>query len=84
MCFFGPLLRLVLGLSRDRKKGVITKGVFSLKLTLETLKSLHFLETRGHGRILLCFPHFKRSLESRESLENGHFTKDPFSKDPFC
>ena len=74
--------------SRARKKGVITKGVFSLEESLEPLPSLHSLED---GRILLCFPVSGASLESLESLEslnslesleNGLFWKDPFSKRP--
>ena len=55
------------------EKGVITKGVFSLEESLESLKSLESLE---NGRILLCFPQSRASLESLnslESLENGLF-----------
>ena len=60
-------------------KEVITKGVFSLQESLESLKSLHSLETLGNGRILLCFPQSGGFLESLgslnsvESLENGLF-----------
>ena len=64
------------------EKGVITKGVFALEESLESLNSLDSLET---GRILLCFPHSGGSLESLnslESLENGLFFKDPFSRRP--
>ena len=65
---------------RDRKKGVITKGVFSLEESLESLKSLNSLESLENGRILLYFP---ESGNSRKSLENGLFRTDPFSKKPF-
>ena len=73
---------------RDRKKGVITKGVFSPEKSLESLKSLNSLESLENGRILLYFPESGGSLESLESLnyleslENGLFWKDPFSKRP--
>ena len=58
------------------EKGVITKGVFSLEESLESLNSLESLE---NGRILLYFPGFGdslkslESLNSLESLENGLF-----------
>ena len=55
------------------EKGVITKGVFSLQESLESLNSLESLE---NGRILLCFPQsggFLESLNSLDSLENGLF-----------
>ena len=53
---------------RDRKKGVITKGVFSMEESLESLKCPNSLE---HGRILHYFPHQSGgTLESLESLEN--------------
>ena len=61
------------------EKGVITKGVFSLEKSLESLKSLDSLE---NGRIVLYFPRSGGSLksleslislESLESLENGFF-----------
>ena len=67
------------------KKRVITKGVFSLEESLESLNSLESLES---GRILLCFPQSGGSLDSLtslnslESLEKGLFWKDPFSKRP--
>ena len=60
-------------------KGVITKGVFPLENSLESLKSLNSLESLGNGRNLLCFPQSGGSLEtldsliSLESLENGLF-----------
>ena len=54
-------------------KGVITKGVFSLEDSLESLKPLDSLESLGDGRILLCFPQSGGSLETLESLENGLF-----------
>ena len=60
------------------KRGVITKGVFSLEESLESLKSLNSLEFLD-GRSLLCFPQSGGSLESLESLnsleslENGLF-----------
>ena len=59
------------------EKGVITKGVFSLAESLESLKFLDSLESLENGRILLCFPQSGGSLEtleslnSLESLENG-------------
>ena len=37
------------------EKGVIIKRVFSLKESLESLKSLNFLESLESGRILLRF-----------------------------
>ena len=64
------------------EKGVITKGVFSLE---ESLKSLDSLEILENGRNVLCFPQSGGSLEyleSLNSLENGLFWKDPFSKRP--
>ena len=46
-----------------KKKGVITKGVFALAESLESLlKSLDSLETPENGRILLCFPQSGTSL----------------------
>ena len=48
---------------RDRKKGVITKGDFSLEESLESVKSLESLESLENGRILLCFPESGGSLE---------------------
>ena len=70
------------------EKGVITKGVFSLEESLESLKFLDSLESLENGRILLYFPQSGgslkslESLNSLESLENGLFWKDPFSKRP--
>ena len=67
------------------EKGVITKGVFSLEKSLESLNSLESLE---NGRNLLSFPQSENSLEALDSLnslespENGLFWKDPFSKRP--
>ena len=58
------------------EKGVITKGVFSLEESLESLNSLESLED---GRLVLCFPQSGgslkslESLNSLESLENGLF-----------
>ena len=81
--------------SRDWKRGhyekglftgVITKRVFSLE---ESLESLNSLESQEKGRSLLYFPVFGdslkslESLDSLESLENGLVWKDPFSKRPF-
>ena len=68
------MLPLILGTG----KGVITKGVFTLEKSLESLKSLNSLESLENGRILLCFPQCGGSLISRisnslESLENGLF-----------
>ena len=68
--------------------GVITKGVFSLEESLESLKTLNSLETLDNGRSLLYFPlsggsqESLESLNSLESLENGLFWKDPSSKRP--
>ena len=82
------MFETVLSLLRDGKKGVITKGVFSLEESLESPKSLNSLESLEHGRILVCFPQSWVSLESLESLnsletlENGLSWKDPFSKRP--
>ena len=73
------------------EKGVITKGVFSLWESRESLKSLKPLDSLGsleNGRILLCFPQSGYSLESLkslyslESLGNGLLRKDPFSNRP--
>ena len=64
------------GFQSGPEKGVITKGVFSLEGSLESLKSLNALESLEDGRILLCFPQSGGSLESLnslESLENGLF-----------
>ena len=47
-------------------KGIITKGVFLLEESLESLKSLDFLESLENGWILLCFP---ESAGSPESLD---------------
>ena len=58
------------------EKGVIMKGVFSPKESLESLISLESLE---NCRILLNFPESggslksQESLNSLESLENGLF-----------
>ena len=49
-------------------KGVITKGVFSFEESLESLKSLNFLESLENGQSLLYFPESGGSLESLESL----------------
>ena len=62
---------------------MITKGVFSLEKSLESLDSPASLESR---RILLCFPQSGGSLDSLNSLnslENGLSEKTPFPKDPF-
>ena len=84
MCtnFFAQTFWTPPGVSRERKKGVITKGVFSLEQYLESLNSLNSLESLENGRILLYFPQSGGSLKSLESLENGLFWKDPFSKRP--
>ena len=61
------------------EKGVITKGVFSLEESLESLKSQNSLESLENGRILLYFPQSGdslrslESLNSLESLKNGLF-----------
>ena len=61
------------------EKGVITKGVFSLEESLESLISLDSLESLENGRFLLHFPQSGgslkslESLNSLESLENGRF-----------
>ena len=58
------------------EKGVITKGVFSLEESLESVESPNYLESLDNGRLLLCFPQSAGSLESLESLkslENGLF-----------
>ena len=57
-------------LTSGPEKRVITKGVFSLEESLESLEN---------GQILLCFPQSggspepPDSLNSLESLENGFF-----------
>ena len=72
--FRAPDLRAVFffcfSTNRDRKKGVITKGVFSREESLELLKSLNSLESLENGRTLLRFPQSGGSLESLESLES--------------
>ena len=79
------LSRLVSGMAPKQgplsgpEKGVITKGVFSLKESLESLESLISLESLDNGRTFLCFPQSGgslkslESLDSLESLENGLF-----------
>ena len=65
------------------EKRVITKEVFSLEESLESLNSLESLE---HGRILLYFTEFGDSLKSLEFSKFSRisrkwtFLKDPFSK----
>ena len=59
-------------------KGVITKGVFSLEQSLDSLKSLNSLESLENGQVLFCFPQPGSSLDleslnSLESPENGLF-----------
>ena len=65
---------------RGPKKGVITKGVFSLEESLESLRSLEFLED---GPLLLCFPQSGGSPKSLESLNSILFQKTPFSEPEF-
>ena len=68
-----------IGINSGPKKGVITKGVFSLEESLESLNSLTSLESLENGQMLLSFPESGGSLESLESLnsleslENGLF-----------
>ena len=68
------------------EKGTISKGVFSLEESLESLASLNSLEalSLGNGRILLCFPQSWGSLESLDSrtLENGFLLKRPLFPKP--
>ena len=62
--------------SSGPEKGVITKGVLSMEVSLEIPKSLHSRASLDNGQILLCFPQSETSLESLnslESLENGLF-----------
>ena len=74
--------------SSGTEKGVVTKGVFSLKESPESPKSLNSPESLENAPILLCFPQSGGSLDSLESLNsleslvNGLFWKDPFSKRP--
>ena len=83
-----PLLRVFGSAKSGPEKRVITKGVFSLEKSLETLKSLNSLQSLENGRNLLSLPQSGGSLETLESLnslespENGLFWKDPFSKRP--
>ena len=58
-------------------KGVITKGVFSLQNSLESLRSLNSLESQENGRILLRLQSLGGSLKSLRISRN-----DPFSKRP--
>ena len=51
------------------EKGVITKGVFSLEESPESLESLSSPESLENGRSRLCFPQSGGSLESLESLK---------------
>ena len=66
------------------EKTVISKGVFSLK---ESLDSLTSLESLGNCHGLLVLPQFEgslASLKSLDSLDNGPFLKRPlFPKAPF-
>ena len=64
------------------EKRVITKGVFSLEKSLESLKSLDSLESLRYGRILLCFPLSGGSLESLESLNSLESLEKDFSERP--
>ena len=52
------------------EQGVITKGVFSLKESLESLRSLNSLESLENGQLLLRFPQSGSSVESLESLNS--------------
>ena len=56
------------------EKGIITRGVFSLEESLESLDD---------GRILLCFPHSGGFLESLESLKWTFLKRPLFQKTPF-
>ena len=70
-------------LTRGRKKGSLRKGSFHIPPVSQI--PLNSLESPGNGRILFCFPNSRGSLEalrSLESLANGHFCKEPFSKRP--
>ena len=75
--------------SRERKQGSFTKGDFSLEESLESLQSLDSLdslETRSDSPLFstlwgICW--ISGISQLTESLENGHFWRDPFSKDPF-
>ena len=69
-------------------KRVITKGAFSLEESLESVKFLDSLESQANVQIRLYFSQSGGSLEylgslnSLESVENGFFWKDTFSKRP--
>ena len=72
------------------EKGVITKGVFSLEKSLESLKSLDSLESLENGRILLYFPQSGRfskisriSKFSRISRKWTFLKRPLFQKTPF-
>ena len=52
------------------EEGLITSGVFSLKGSLEFLRSLNSRESLDYGQILTCFPHSLESIESLNSLES--------------
>ena len=77
------LLRQKIGTGTE---GVVTKGVFSVEESLESLKPLNSLDSLENGRIHLYFPlsggspESQESLNSLEPLENGLFWRDPFSK----
>ena len=65
-------------------EGVITKGVFSLEESLESLISQNFRETLGNGRLLLYFPQslskFSKLSRQWTFLQRPLFQKTPFSE----
>ena len=70
------------GILSGLEKGVVTKGVFSLAESLESLKSLDSLKkSLENGRVLLRFPESGgspetlESLNSLKSLENFDFSE---------
>ena len=72
------------------EKGVIAKGVFSLAESLESPKSLDFIESLENGRILHGFPqsgNFSRnsriSKSSRISRKSTFLKRRLFQKTPF-
>ena len=72
----GAIPKFLRFIVRDRKKGSLRKGVFSLAESLESLKSLDSLESLENGRILLCFPQSGGSLETLESLNSLEFLEN--------
>ena len=75
----GTHFQVTLGYVSGAEKGVITKGVFSLDESLESLKSLNPPESVESGRNLLYFPQSGGSPKSLESLNSLASLQDGLS-----